>query len=153
MFYFNGNKTECLKKLFNAHFIIYDVRQRINKLYDSATSLGSQSFDGMPKSPNPKKFEGIMVEIIYLKEYATLLLKKRAEFDLFICSLNPFYYSLLNLRCEECRTWKEIAGTLDISTVSAKRNFKKICVLAEDKGLFESGGFDILEENSEEDTN
>jgi hypothetical protein len=138
MVYYNGNKTDCLNKLFNAHYIIFDINERIKKLYESAESM-SGSMDGMPRNPNPKRFEGSMVEIIYLKDYGRLLLKKRAAFDVFLCTLSSFDYSLLNLRCEECRSWKETAGALGISIDTARRYFEKICELAEEQGLFESG--------------
>jgi DNA-directed RNA polymerase specialized sigma24 family protein len=134
--YFNGDKTDGFKKLYRAHSIIADISERIDALYVSATSISPLN-DGMPKNPNPKRFEGIMVEIMHLKELAKILLKKRAEFDVFICDLSPFYRSLLDLRCDECRSWKEISSALDISTDSVKRIYKRVCDKAEERGLFD----------------
>ena len=135
-YYNNGSQTDCFKILYNAHTTIFDMKVKIVQLYESASSMGS-SFDGMPKSPNPHRFENIMVEICYLQNFAKQLLKLRAEFDLFVCTLTPFYATVLALRCEECRSWKEIASECNISTVSAKRVFKKICDRAQEAGLFE----------------
>ena len=133
--YYNGNKTDCLRRLYNAHNIIADINERINNLYASATSISS-AYDGMPKNHNPQRVEGIIVELLDLKTLAQKYLKKRATFDYFMSTLNPFYKRLLDLRCENCRSWKVVASELDISTVSAKRIFKRICEKAEVAGLF-----------------
>lgn len=136
MQYYNGNKVDCLKRLYNAHNIIADISERIDSLYASATSI-SPINDGMPKTPNPQRFEGIMVELLDLKTLAQTYLKKRAVFDYFVNTLTPFYRDLLDLRCEDCLQWKEIAADLDISTDTAKRVFKRICKMADDAGLFD----------------
>lgn len=135
MQYYNGNKADCLKRLYKAHDIITDITERIENLYASATSI-SPINNGMPKTPNPRRFEGIMVEVADLKTLAQTLLKKRASFDLFVCSLPMEQQRLLKLRCEECRTWKEIAYAMSISNDTAERLFKRICDQAEAKGIF-----------------
>lgn len=136
MQYYNGNKVDCLKRLYKAHEIIADITKRINSLYTSATSIIPIS-DGMPKNQNPKRFEGIMTEYLDLKTLAQTYLKKRAVFDYFVSTLIPFYRRILDLRCEDCLQWKEIASNLDISIDTAKRVFKCICKMADEAGLFD----------------
>ncbi|GHU51711.1 hypothetical protein AGMMS49975_06020 [Clostridia bacterium] len=129
------SKSDYFRKMYRAHEIIADISERIDKLYSSATSISPVN-DGMPKSPNPQRFESIIVEMADLRTYAEKLLSQRAKFDLFVTSLNPFYARLLSLRCGQSLSWKESAQQLDISEVSAKRIYRKCVENADEAGLF-----------------
>jgi hypothetical protein len=130
------SRTEYLKTLYKAHEKIENIKGNIYKLYDSIMSISSKNDNISESQLDSPYFQNATVEIIQLKREAERLLKKRAAFDLFICTLSLFEYDLLNLRCGECRSWKETAATLDISNKTAKRYFEKICERAEEKGIF-----------------
>jgi hypothetical protein len=136
MSYDNESVTSKFRRLYNAHKIIADVNERIEKLYASATSM-SPFNDGMPKQHDPKRFENIIVEYTELKSKAKKLLLQRARFDAFICGLHPYDKKLLDMRCEHNCRWNEIALKLRVSISTAKQNYKKMCDDAEKKGLFE----------------
>jgi hypothetical protein len=127
-----------LKRLYKAHETIADIGDRIQKLYESATSI-SPFYSDMPKSNshNPKSFENIVCEMADLRTRGVMLLKQRARFDVFVCNLNPFYLSLLNMRCEQSLSWGEISRILHISIITGKRIFQKVCDEAEKQGVFD----------------
>ena len=132
------NRTETLKMLYRAHETIAEINVRVAKLYESATSVSpSQITNGASGSPNPKRFENVLIQIAHLEDMKTKLLKQRAKFDVFDISLAQFHHNILKLRCAEYRSWKYIAIELDVSTPTVKRAFKKICDKAEKAGLFE----------------
>lgn len=128
--------TEYFRKMYQAHDIIADIRERIDKLYLSATRVSPVS-DGMPKSTsNPKRFEETIVEMADLRTRGENLLRQRAKFDLFVCDLTVTEAKVLSMRCEKGMGWKEIAGELRISISSAKGIWGKVESKADDFGCF-----------------
>jgi hypothetical protein len=119
--------------MYHAHETIANISERLDLLYESATRL-SPFNDGMPKQPNPHRFENTLCEIADLKTIAEDLLKQRAMFDVFISGLQPFYKELLDLKYEGNASWKCIAATLDISINSAHRIYGIICQQANELG-------------------
>lgn len=133
-------KSDYFKKMFEAHDIIIDIRHRIDNLYSSATNI-SPSSGGIPSvQPNPHKMEEKIIEMAYLRELGEKLLKARAKFDLFVCTLNHFDVSLLTLRFEKGLSWKEIASVLDVSVSTVNRRYYEICEVAENDRLFDDIG-------------
>ncbi|MCL2703615.1 MAG: hypothetical protein FWE91_08430 [Defluviitaleaceae bacterium] len=132
-----NDKNEHFRKLYRAHDKIAAANKRLLSLYASATA-GNPKIDGMPKSQlNPHRFDNTMVNIIDMQKSTDDLLKQRAEFDMFLFSLSYEHMRLLNLRFENCLTWKEIASELDLSTDSVKRIYGVICKKAVKEGLFD----------------
>lgn len=132
-----ASKSEYFKKMYDVHETIKTIKENIDKLYASADYI-SPSFDNMPKSQsNPNRLVDTITEMYSLREYADYLLKERAKFDLFVCSLEKKERRILSLKCEKNMTWKEIAADseLGISATSAERIFNKICSLTDEKGL------------------
>jgi hypothetical protein len=129
------SKTDYFRTMYKAHDLISDLEARLERLYASATSA-SPSLDGMPKAQNPQRLESVTIHIVDLKQTLQDLLKKRADFDIFLCTLSPFHRRVLDLRCENLRGWGELADELNMSVVTAKRIFKDICAAAEAAGLF-----------------
>ncbi len=129
------NRTDCLKRLYKAHDIIADITTRVDKLYQSASSI-SPLIDDMPKGQGSKssKFENIICEIADLKTYAESLLIQRAKFDVFLCTLDSNDVKVLSMRCEHGMSWKEIAGELRVSPTTAKDVFRRIASKAETSG-------------------
>ena len=132
------NKTEYFQKMYNAHDIIADIRDKINRLYQSAIYINLENND-MPKSQlNPQKFENTIIEMADLKTFGKNLLQQRAKFDLFVCSLNTKEEKILRMRCEYNMSWKEIAKELKIAVSTAKEIFYRIENKADIFGCFYS---------------
>jgi hypothetical protein len=70
-----------------------------------------------------------------LKDLAALILKTRANFDLFVCSLLHQERQILKLRCEDCKTWKDVSSEVGIAENTAKHIFRNICDMASEPGL------------------
>jgi len=117
-------KTAYFKRMYLAHEEIGDIKRRIRDLQISAGSLAY----------NDKQI--IKTEIEKIQETANALLKKRAEFDLFLCQLPLDYLSIINLRCRDELSWKEVADRLKISPDTTRHKYGHICYLADKKGLF-----------------
>lgn len=119
-------KAEFFKKMYSAHETIKGIKEKIDKLYLSATYI-SPTFDGTPKSTGySNKIENTIVELTDLKSYAENLLKARARFDLFVCTLDPTESTVLSLRYEYPHTWKEISSCTKLSVTTLKDLLRQI---------------------------
>jgi len=79
-----NDKNEHFRKLYRAHDKIAAANKRLLSLYASATA-GNPKIDGMPKSQlNPHRFDNTMVNNIYIQKKTEELLKKPAQFDMFL---------------------------------------------------------------------
>jgi hypothetical protein len=90
----------------------------------------------MPKSHDPQRLEKKIVEMADLRTFGENLLKQRAKFDLFVCSLNANDARVLSMRYEKRMSWKELAGELRISVTTAKDIFRKVEDEADTFGCF-----------------
>ncbi len=132
-----GSKQYFFKELYQAHDRIIAIKEKIDRLYQSAQCI-SPVMTGMPKSqPNPKRFEDKIIEISDLREEGEKILRNRALFDKFVVSeLSMNEESVLSLRCEKNLGWKEIAGTLNLGVTTVKSIYSVVEKKADKFGLF-----------------
>lgn len=132
-----GNKQDIFRSLYQAHDRIRAIKEKIDRLYQSAQYI-SPVMTRMPKSqPNPKRLEDTIIEMADLREEGEKILRKRALFDKFVVSeLSMDEESVLSLRCEMNMGWKEIAGTLNLGVTTVKSIYSAVEKKADKFGLF-----------------
>ncbi len=127
---------EFFKEMYMTHDKVKRIKEKIDKLYQSAIYI-SPVISDMPKGQsNPKRLEDTIIEITDLKSLCEQLLRKRARFDRFTCDLTATQEKILSMRCELGLEWKEIATDIGMSISSVQRVFKYICGLAIASDLF-----------------
>lgn len=132
-----GSKQSFFKELYRAHEKIRGIKERIDRLYQSATYI-SPIITNAPKSqPNPKRFEDTIIKMADLREAGERILRQRAIFDKFVSSeLSVEEETVLSMRCEKNMGWKEIAGSLKLGVTSVKTIYYGIEKKADKFGLF-----------------
>ena len=133
-------QTDKMQDFFNemyaAHEKVKRIKEKIDKLYQSAIYI-SPPISDMPRGQsNPKRLEDTIIEIADLKSFCEQLLRKRARFDRFTCDLTTMQEKILCMRCKLRLEWKEIANETGMSLSSVQRVFKYICGLAVEYDLF-----------------
>lgn len=132
-----GNKQDFFRELYQAHDRIRAIKEKIDRLYQSAQYI-SPVMTSMPKSqPNPKRLEDTIIEMADLREEGEKILRRRALFDKFVVSeLSMNEESVLSLRCEKNMGWKEIAGSLNLGVTTVKGIYSVVEKKADKFGLF-----------------
>ncbi len=131
------SKQGLFKELYNAHDKIKGIKEKIDRLYESATYI-SPIITNVPKSqPNPKRFEDTIIKMADLREIGERILRQRAIFDKFVSSeLSAEEETVLSMRCEKNMGWKEIAGNLQLGVTSVKMIYYGVEKKADKFGLF-----------------
>lgn len=132
-----GSKQGLFKELYKAHDKIRCIKDRIDRLYESATYI-SPIITNVPKSqPNPKRFEDTIIEMADLRKAGERILRQRAIFDKFVSyELSVEEETVLSMRCEKNMGWKEIASNLKLGVTSVKTIYYGVEKKADKFGLF-----------------
>lgn len=132
-----GNKQDFFREMYQAHDKIRAIKEKIDRLYQSAQYI-SPVMTSMPKSqPNPQRLENTIIEMADLREEGEIILRKRALFDKFVVSkLSMNEEKVLSLRCEKNMGWKEIAGSLSLGVTTVKCLYSSVEKKADKFGLF-----------------
>ncbi len=118
-------KSEYFKDMYDAHESIRQIMEKINSLYQSATNISPSTGSISKSQPNPQRLENTLIEIADLRTMAENLLRQRARFDLFLCSLSRPEERVICMRYEKNMSWKQISAELHISVSSVKRLFRQ----------------------------
>ncbi len=113
----NSSITEHFKTLYATCDIADEINRRIDRLKSSS---GDKST--------------IEDEIDRLQVVVHDLMMKRIRFIRFTITLDRTANKVLELRCEECLSWKNIAFRMNLSETTVRRLYKQVCEAAEKYG-------------------
>lgn len=132
-----GNKQDVFRELYQAHDKIRTIKEKIDRLYQSAQYV-SPVMTSMPKpQPNPKRLEDSIIEIAVLRELGEKVLRRRALFDEFIVSqLSINEEAVLSFRCEKNMSWNGVAASLNLGVTTVKGIYNVVEKKADKFGLF-----------------
>lgn len=132
-----GNKQDVFRELYQAHDKIRTIKEKIDRLYQSAQYV-SPVMTSMPKpQPNPKRLEDAIIEIANLRELGEKVLRRRALFDEFIVSqLSINEEAVLSFRCEKNMSWNGVAASLNLGVTTVKGIYNVVEKKADKFGLF-----------------
>lgn len=113
----NGNKTEQFKMLYAACDIADEIKKQIEKITNIAEKDGAVSAEA-------DKLQAVIND----------LMTKRMRLICFTVTLTVDENRVLELRCKDCLSWKNIATQMYLGVTTVKRLYKRVEEAAEQFG-------------------